>query len=241
MVQVGIKPVRLLEEVKQNEVSSVVENMPVYEGMSILVADTKTGEIYGATDTDKIGKTLEDIGVDTRDFKLAETASVKVSVDGKKQKCILRQDDKYVVSVLIASTFNFKITIIAMLIVGVYLSLATACMIYMLWRIFKTDKEKELLMYRSHTDELTGCFNRHAYEEDIVQLRMDEAFVYISLDMNGLKTVNDSLGHAAGDELIRGVASCMKQCFAEVGKVYRIGGDEFVIIVLNQIQNIENL
>ena len=108
MVQVGIKPVRLLEEVKQNEVSSVVENMPVYEGMSILVADTKTGEIYGATDTDKIGKTLEDIGVDTRDFKLAETASVKVSVDGKKQKCILRQDDKYVVSVLIASTFNFK-------------------------------------------------------------------------------------------------------------------------------------
>ena len=213
MVQVGIKPVRLLEEVKQNEVSSVVENMPVYEGMSILVADTKTGEIYGATDTDKIGKTLEDIGVDTRNFNLAETASVKVSVDGKKQKCILRQ----------------------------YLSLATACMIYMLWRIFKTDKEKELLMYRSHTDELTGCFNRHAYEEDIVQLRMDEAFVYISLDMNGLKTVNDSLGHAAGDELIRGVASCMKQCFAEVGKVYRIGGDEFVIIVLDQMQNIENI
>ena len=140
MVQVGIKPVRLLEEVKQNEVSSVVENMPVYEGMSILVADTKTGEIYGATDTDKIGKTLEDIGVDTRNFNLAETASVKVSVDGKKQKCILRQDDKYVVGVLIASTFNFKNTIIAMLIVGVYLSLATACMIYMLWRIFKTDK-----------------------------------------------------------------------------------------------------
>ncbi len=136
---------------------------------------------------------------------------------------------------------NFKNTIIAMLIVGVYLSLATACMIYMLWHIFKTDKEKELLMYRSHTDELTGCFNRHAYEEDIVQLRMDEAFVYISLDMNGLKTVNDSLGHAAGDELIRGVASCMKQCFAEVGKVYRIGGDEFVIIVLDQTQNIENI
>ena len=241
MVQVGIKPVRLLEEVKQNEVSSVVENMPVYEGMSILVADTKTGEIYGATDTDKIGKTLEDIGVDTRDSNLAKIASMKVYVDGKKQKCILRQDDKYVVGVLITSTFNFQNTIIAMLIVGVYLSLATACMIYMLWRIFKTDKEKELLMYRSHTDELTGCFNRHAYEEDIAQLRMDEAFVYISLDLNGLKTVNDSLGHAAGDEVIRGVAFCMKQCFAEIGKVYRIGGDEFVIIVLNQIQNIENI
>jgi len=90
MVQVGIKPVRLLEEVKQNEVSSVVENMPVYEGMSILVADTKTGEIYGATDTDKIGKTLEDIGVDTRDSNLAKIASMKVYVDGKKQKCILR-------------------------------------------------------------------------------------------------------------------------------------------------------
>lgn len=63
MVQVGIEPVRLLEEVRQNEVSTVVSNMPMYEDINIYVADVDTGEIYGATDETKIGKRLDDIGM----------------------------------------------------------------------------------------------------------------------------------------------------------------------------------
>ena len=49
MVQVGIEPVRLLKELQNNEISNVVNSMPVYENLEIYVADAGTGEILGAT------------------------------------------------------------------------------------------------------------------------------------------------------------------------------------------------
>lgn len=167
MIQVGIEPVRLLNEVKQNEMSSVVTNMPVYEGIRIFVADKESGKIYGATDSS-----------------------------------------------------NAESNAIALLIVGIYLTLAAVGIIYM---YVKVNKAK--------IDELTGCLNRRAYKDDLSGISLASEFVYAALDVNGLKGVNDTLGHNAGDELIHGAAECMKQCFGSYGKVYRIGGDEFVSII----------
>ena len=59
MIQVGIEPTRLLAEMKQTQVSMVVADMPVYEGMEIFVADAKTKIIKGATDSSKEGKKLD--------------------------------------------------------------------------------------------------------------------------------------------------------------------------------------
>ena len=58
MIQVGIEPKRLLNEAKQNEVSNVVADMPVYKGMEILVADADTKIVAGATDSSKIGQEI---------------------------------------------------------------------------------------------------------------------------------------------------------------------------------------
>ena len=83
-------------------------------------------------------------------------------------------------------------------------------------------------------DPLTGLLNRRVYEADIARLSMrklDQELVYISFDVNELKIINDSLGHEAGDELINGAAQCITNSFADNGKVYRIGGDEFAAIV----------
>ncbi len=59
------------------------------------------------------------------------------------------------------------------------------------------------------------------------------------MDINGLKCINDSLGHAAGDELICAAADCMKECFQNYGNVYRIGGDEFVIIMTEKTEELQ--
>ncbi len=53
----------------------------------------------------------------------------------------------------------------------------------------------------------------------------------ISVDVNGLKTANDTKGHAAGDELLRGAAACLLSAVGAFGTVYRTGGDEFIAIV----------
>lgn len=87
---------------------------------------------------------------------------------------------------------------------------------------------------KSYTDELTGLYNRYAYEADIKSLESDilgDNFVYFSVDVNSLKMVNDSLGHSAGDEMLIGVAQCLKTCLSPYGKVYRTGGDEFVALI----------
>ncbi len=100
-------------------------------------------------------------------------------------------------------------------------------------QIIDDQKKKEQEMFaRSTTDQLTEVHNRRAYEEDIPQLPSDsQNMVYVSIDVNGLKMVNDTLGHAAGDELLLGAAGCMKQCFGPYGKIYRTGGDEFAVIM----------
>ena len=101
--------------------------------------------------------------------------------------------------------------------------------------------EKEKLIYTSNTDELTRCLNRHAYENDMKKLNLSEEWVYISVDLNGLKRANDSYGHMAGDELICAAADCMRDSFHEYGKVYRIGGDEFAVIITENPNQVEEL
>lgn len=84
------------------------------------------------------------------------------------------------------------------------------------------------------TDALTGLMSRHAYSQALVNYRskMPEDFVAFSIDINGLKTTNDSLGHEAGDELICGAARCIEQVFEKEGTCYRTGGDEFIVLAV---------
>lgn len=109
------------------------------------------------------------------------------------------------------------------------------------------DDEKrrvEKLISSVNGDELTGLLNRHAYEEALRGLKKEEPsneLVYISFDVNGLKTVNDTLGHEAGDELIIGAAECLEDAFAKYGNVYRTGGDEFQGIIYASSQELEEI
>ena len=100
-------------------------------------------------------------------------------------------------------------------------------------QIIDSEKKKEQEMFANSTiDQLTGTFNRRAYEMDVSSLTVnDDNLIYISADVNGLKVINDTLGHLAGDELLQVATNCMKQCFGPYGKVYRIGGDEFTVII----------
>ena len=80
-------------------------------------------------------------------------------------------------------------------------------------------------------DPLTGVLSRFAYMDEIKTYSngFPDDFVVFLIDINGLKAVNDSIGHEAGDELICGAAECIEASVGKRGKTFRIGGDEFVV------------
>ena len=84
------------------------------------------------------------------------------------------------------------------------------------------------------TDNLTHVRSRVPYSEALHEYddpeKVPESMAVFLVDINGLKKVNDAMGHDAGDELICGAAECVSGVFDGRGEVYRIGGDEFVII-----------
>lgn len=96
-------------------------------------------------------------------------------------------------------------------------------------------KAEEYLHYLGTHDVMTGLYNRAYFEETILKLeanRKDPISIVI-VDLNYLKKTNDTLGHQAGDKLIRRVAEVLNAAFDSEKIVARIGGDEFAIILQN--------
>jgi diguanylate cyclase (GGDEF)-like protein len=81
----------------------------------------------------------------------------------------------------------------------------------------------------SRTDQLTGLPNRRALIE-AVETAKPEALALVIADIDRFKRVNDTYGHLAGDEVIRSVGQMMASEFGELGRVARVGGEEFALL-----------
>jgi len=92
---------------------------------------------------------------------------------------------------------------------------------------------EEQLRYLSSHDTLTGLYNRAYFEEEMKRLERSRLFPVsvIMVDVNGLKRTNDTLGHAAGDELLTRTAHVLRSVFRGEDVVARIGGDEFSVLL----------
>ena len=94
-------------------------------------------------------------------------------------------------------------------------------------------KNKELLEKLSYEDTLTGLYNRNKFGHMMLELKENPpaGMAVVYLDLNGLKLVNDTLGHEQGDKLIQAAAQNIQMAFGK--NTYRIGGDEFVALLPN--------
>ncbi len=91
---------------------------------------------------------------------------------------------------------------------------------------------EERMRYLSTHDVLTGLYNRNFFETEMERLqnsRLEPVNVMV-IDVNGMKSTNDSYGHSAGDELLRRSAQVLRMSFRKEDIIARIGGDEFVVL-----------
>jgi diguanylate cyclase (GGDEF)-like protein/PAS domain S-box-containing protein len=102
--------------------------------------------------------------------------------------------------------------------------------------ITERKKMEEKLRVMAMTDELTGLFNRRGFftlSEKHCKLadRTKRKMSLMYLDIDGMKTINDKLGHKAGDQALTDIAKILKESFRESDLIARIGGDEFVVLL----------
>ena len=119
--------------------------------------------------------------------------------------------------------------LIAALIILVSVTIAAFLRVYRVLKdIAQTQQYKEYAL----TDIMTGLKSRYAYtifeaQQKVGVLSNDLHLIFLDIDM--LKKANDTLGHAAGDEMIVAVSKCIKDAFSDVAECFRMGGDEFLI------------
>ena len=95
----------------------------------------------------------------------------------------------------------------------------------------------EAVVYQrlSQEDHLTGLANRRSFEKYLTDLETGSDIygnmALLFMDLDGLKYFNDQFGHNVGDELIIAAARCIETAFSEIGTCFRIGGDEFAVIL----------
>jgi diguanylate cyclase (GGDEF)-like protein len=103
--------------------------------------------------------------------------------------------------------------------------------------ITERERSEAKVKYLAHHDALTGLPNRMLFrkylEEAVTRARRSgEDLAVLFLDLDGFKNVNDTLGHATGDELLKCIAGRLQAAVRDTDKVARLGGDEFAVLQL---------
>lgn len=109
------------------------------------------------------------------------------------------------------------------------------------WRALGAETELKTARAAARTDALTGLWNRRAFDEDIAALaqhqrrRHDLDAMLMLIDLDGMKQVNDSVGHQEGDRLLQQFGQLLATGCRRDDKAYRFGGDEFAVLLSNAV------
>ncbi len=128
-------------------------------------------------------------------------------------------------------------TTISFFTAGAVLLVCSLLISYLLYIIYNSNLQsmQSRISSLAFTDPLTGLANRARCEQVMDLLSQERSqYTIISLDLNKLKQVNDTLGHHEGDRLLSGFATILSDCFLDANLVGRMGGDEFIVILTEE-------
>lgn len=133
----------------------------------------------------------------------------------------------YLIAIIVFTVFGISVQLVNSDLKTDYITIAiTSIMLY----VFTLEMIQQ-------TDELTGLVNRRGYENCLANI--DEPCVILMFDVDSFKTINDSYGHPFGDRCLQEVGSALRASYAKYGKCFRIGGDEFCVILTKRMEQVE--
>ena len=100
--------------------------------------------------------------------------------------------------------------------------------------IVASAKERQNLEILASTDIMTGILNRGSGEQKVIEaMANNQTGMLCILDVDNFKDINDDYGHNVGDKVIRGIADALKHVFRDEDIIFRLGGDEYALYVMN--------
>ena len=134
MIQIGIEPVRLLEELRTNQISQVIADFPAYEGIEIIVADSGTCEVVGSTEPKEIGRSLKELGISVEEVDQYHQAEFSAVVNRVPCYCILSQADEYLITVAQKKADVHRDIPVVLMTMFLYLLLAAGVICFVIWK-----------------------------------------------------------------------------------------------------------
>ena len=118
------------------------------------------------------------------------------------------------------------------LVAGVVLAIS---FVFINWYVDRFSNEFETASSKSKHDLLTGLYNKRSFEEEVQKTinnqQQEEVSVLLIFDFDNFKTINDTYGHAIGDEVLKGFGAVLGRAFRTHDLIGRIGGDEFMVFM----------
>lgn len=105
------------------------------------------------------------------------------------------------------------------------------------YHIKNMEKELSAAKTEAKYDKLTGLYNRNGFEKCVNEFLMQDkpCGVLLLLDLDNFKKINDSEGHPEGDRVLQKLALCLKRVFRRDDSIGRLGGDEFIVLIQNEL------
>ena len=231
LIQIGINRTRYDSTLDAVGIAQLIRGFVLSEGTRVYVASAGSYFIVGSSQGDLIGQRISETGAPVSSVAKYNTYFFSAVVAGEQSYCAAAENEDYYILVAQEKMVVNGGVLDSTGIMFIYLMLAGLCIAILLRRMTKKLLAEE---ERANRDKMTGFLNRRAYETQMASyesIPTNPGFTFAAFDLNGLKKTNDSKGHDAGDELIRGGAECIMQAFGQYGKLYRTGGDEFVAIL----------
>ena len=126
----------------------------------------------------------------------------------------------------IIANYIFRTLLVAGIVLGI-------SFIFIKWYVSQFSNEFETASNKSKHDLLTGLYNKRSFEEEVQKTidtqKPEEVSVLLIFDFDNFKTINDTYGHAIGDEVLKAFGSVLVRAFRTHDIIGRIGGDEFMV------------